>query len=90
MVKNKKVQKRDQHTVLPELLRVKIQSMMHMLIQMRLFSRFKLNLNVANTPKKIVLPNKVNQNLLAHNNKIKSTLMVSNKSINKKPMLEKR
>jgi len=88
MVKNKKVQKRDQHTALPELLRVKIQSMMHMLIQTQLFSR--LNLNLANTPKKVVLTNKVNQNLLIHNNKIKSTLMVSNKSINRKPMLEKR
>jgi hypothetical protein len=90
MVKNKKVQKRDQHTALLELLKVKIQSMMHMLLQAILFSRFKLNLNVANMPKKIVLLNKVNQKLEVHNYKIKSTLMVSNKSINRKPMLEKR
>ena len=90
MVKNKKVQKRDQHTALLELLKVKIQSMMHMLLQAILFSRFKHNLNVANMPKKIVLLNKVNQKLEVHNYKIKSTLMVSNKSINRKPMLEKR
>jgi len=81
ILKNRKrVQRgRDQLMALLGLLKVKIQSMMHMFNQAKLFLELSLKTK------------KVNLILLVHQTiKIKSILRVSNKSINKKQMLAER
>jgi len=76
MEKRKRVLPRNQLMALLVQIRVKIRFMMRMFSQVPLFS--KLSLNVL-----LVIPNKVNLNLLANQT---STLMASNKSISKKQM----